>query len=77
MGLSFFKLLAVQSTANAQKPELGGAGHVNALHGWDRSSLGGQRAYYHFYEKQWIACPEQKLCTVSKSKKKNSKGDMD
>ena len=25
---------AVQSTANAQKPEVGGAGHVNARHGW-------------------------------------------
>ena len=36
VGLSFLELLAiaVQSTANAQKPEIGGAGHVNARHGW-------------------------------------------
>ena len=36
VGLSFHKLLAiaVQSKANAQKPELGGAGDVNAQHGW-------------------------------------------
>ena len=36
VGLSFLELLviAVQSTANVQKPEVGGAGHVNARHGW-------------------------------------------
>ena len=39
VGLSSFhalKLLALQSTANVQKAgtELGGAGHVNARHGW-------------------------------------------
>ena len=36
VGLSFLELfaIAVQSTANAQKPEIGGAGHVNARHGW-------------------------------------------
>ena len=36
VGLSFLELLAiaVQSMANVQKPEVGGAGHVNARHGW-------------------------------------------
>ena len=35
VGLSFLKLLAIaaQSMANAQKPELGGAGHANTRHG--------------------------------------------
>ena len=35
VGLSFLELLAIAvQTANAQKTEVGGAGHVNARHGW-------------------------------------------
>ena len=35
VGFSFLELLAIAvQTANAQKTEVGGAGHVKAQHGW-------------------------------------------